>query len=656
MATPLSASQTTAMSGATTSRRHGSCISCHNRKSKCDGKPPCTRSGTRRSESPSNSALALKVRQYERLLHEHGINVGSGDSAHEDELMGGTENSTSQKANDRGPWSGSGSASQPETPWKSSSGRTQADDAVAYSRDMTAVIGADDSATAELLIWGRPNFVSLRPMHPTVPQIMLLWQTFLNNFDPLVKLFHAPTVQVTISHVATNLDRIVPNTEALMFAIYLSATVTMTEQQCLHSLSTSKAMLVKRFANATQQALVNARFLKSTDLVVLQALALYLLAARSYIDKQALWILAGIAVRLGETMGLHEEGRIELLSPFEAELRRRLWSQIHLINGCHPGRSAVSDPTTISASSYNDSDLFPSMAKLPEGRERGTDMLFRALHWEVGSCLARLKPGALQSDHASQLEILADFVSRLELLTRKCDPSIPLHLFTILTGRSVAARLRFVVQASAHFSQGANTDTDTDTDKGGPNARESLLKDAVTILGYDAELRSNQSLRPFLWHHIVQFPFDAFVFVLRELRDGLGGQECSAAWLAVNVAYEDHPEFVTQSENPLYGAAGNLAVLAWDRTMDRVGEVGARRGTADGMRRGSFEYPVESYALERLREQREQKAVKGESFAGGVAGNGEIDPEPAVAREPEWEEWQQMIYEAGYWQGLVTRN
>lgn len=116
-------------------------------------------------------------------------------------------------------------------------------------------------------------------MHPTVPQVMLLWQAFLSNFDPLVKLFHAPTAQVTVSNAATDLDGITPSTEALMFAIYLSATATMTEQQCLQLLETSKPMLVKRFANATQQALVNARFLKSTDPVVLQALTLYLVCA-----------------------------------------------------------------------------------------------------------------------------------------------------------------------------------------------------------------------------------------------------------------------------------------------------------------------------------------------------------------------------------------
>src|SRR5690554_2706026 len=91
--------------------------------------------------------------------------------------------------------------------------RTLPGDEAPCTNNTHTVLHAYDSATAELLIWGRPNFVSLRPLHPTVPQIMLLWQIFLNNFDPLVKLFHAPTVQVAISDAATNLDSIAPNTE-----------------------------------------------------------------------------------------------------------------------------------------------------------------------------------------------------------------------------------------------------------------------------------------------------------------------------------------------------------------------------------------------------------------------------------------------------------
>src|SRR5690606_30032640 len=95
-------------------------------------------------------------------------------------------------------------------------------------------------------------------------------------FDPLVKLFYTPSVQDSIFQTETNLVSITLGTEALMFAVYLSATVTMSRLEGLESMESPKDVLLKRFANATQQALVNAKFLKSTDLVVLQALTLYL--------------------------------------------------------------------------------------------------------------------------------------------------------------------------------------------------------------------------------------------------------------------------------------------------------------------------------------------------------------------------------------------
>jgi hypothetical protein len=35
--------------------------------------------------------------------------------------------------------------------------------------------------------------------------------------------------------------------------------------------------------------------------------------------------MTGVAVRLGQTMGLHRDGITLGLSPFETEMRRRLW-------------------------------------------------------------------------------------------------------------------------------------------------------------------------------------------------------------------------------------------------------------------------------------------------------------------------------------------
>lgn len=326
-------------------------------------------------------------------------------------------------------------------------------------------------------------------------------------------------------------------------------------------------------------------------------------------------------------MGLNEESNLKSHNPFEAEMRRRLWSQIYLINECPVRRRGDGDSTTRSPSNCNDSDLSPTMAKLPDDRGRGTEMVFCELHRDVSYCLSRLNSGE-HGDLASRLSVLAGFESKLKQLALNCDPSIPLHRFTVHVGRSVAAQLHFIVQTNARFSE---------TSEAGPDdvaPRESLLEDAVDILDRDTELRSNQALQPFLWHPIVQFPFAAFVFVLQELRGGLSGEECSAAWIAVNRVYEDHPDLVTHLEHPLYAAAGDLAMRAWDTTV----KVGAGREPDQG----DFGDPVESHALMRLRDQRTRKGPLSSRVNGVRSGNGELD----------WAEWRQMLHDAGYWQGL----
>lgn len=150
-------------------------------------------------------------------------------------------------------------------------------------------------------------------MHPTVPQIMLLSQAFLGNFDPFVKLFRAPTAQMTVSRAATDLETMATNTEALMCVIYLPATVAMKEQQCIQLLETSKSVLVKRFTNAAQQALVNARLTKSTETVVLQALMPYLV--RAFIDAARIRSGADICVPASVVCSPQVRGQAGLMDP-----------------------------------------------------------------------------------------------------------------------------------------------------------------------------------------------------------------------------------------------------------------------------------------------------------------------------------------------------
>lgn len=136
-------------------------------------------------------------------------------------------------------------------------------------------------STADALLFGRPILDSLVACHPQPVHIFRLWQTCLDNVCPLVKIFHAPTVQQMVLEAGSNLEKISKSTEALMFAIYLSAVISLTENECQSMIGESRGPLIAKFSNATQQALINAEFLKTSDMVILQSFTLYLVSSLS---------------------------------------------------------------------------------------------------------------------------------------------------------------------------------------------------------------------------------------------------------------------------------------------------------------------------------------------------------------------------------------
>jgi len=123
--------------------------------------------------------------------------------------------------------------------------------------------------------------ISVAAAHPSAIQIFQLWQIYINNVNPLLKLSHISTLQSQIISAGANTAKIAKPLEALMFAIYFSAITSMTDDEVQSTFGEDKAVLLTRFHNATQQSLVNAGFMRSTELMVLQALLLYLVRSHS---------------------------------------------------------------------------------------------------------------------------------------------------------------------------------------------------------------------------------------------------------------------------------------------------------------------------------------------------------------------------------------
>lgn len=86
---------------------------------------------------------------------------------------------------------------------------------------------AADSDHHSFLLGYRSAEVDLAGLHPLPAQTSFLWQIYLENIEPLVKVLHIPTMSRLMTKVRRGEHDLRPGDEALVFAIYYSAVVSM---------------------------------------------------------------------------------------------------------------------------------------------------------------------------------------------------------------------------------------------------------------------------------------------------------------------------------------------------------------------------------------------------------------------------------------------
>lgn len=169
---------------------------------------------------------------------------------------------------------------------------------------------------------------SLSDQHPSYEEATVLWNTYVQNVEPLCKVLHVPTVAKLVDTIAKQPAAASKSVECLLFAIYYIAVFSMSDADCLQQFNQTKTQKMSRYRTAVCQALVNASWLKTTAMPVLQAYTLFLIAMRTQVDSHTFWILTGVAIRLAQRMGLHRDGESLGLPPFEVQMRRRLFWQL----------------------------------------------------------------------------------------------------------------------------------------------------------------------------------------------------------------------------------------------------------------------------------------------------------------------------------------
>jgi hypothetical protein len=146
---------------------------------------------------------------------------------------------------------------------------------------VTAIKKAWEQSTenADHLLFGsRGTAVDVSSLHPEPVQIFKLWQVYLDNVNPLLKVTHTPSTQGRVIEAASNIAAIDSTLEALMFSIYCTSVLSLSEEECQTTTGSPKDDLLAKYQYGCQQALLNCGFLRTSDLECLTALYLYLVS------------------------------------------------------------------------------------------------------------------------------------------------------------------------------------------------------------------------------------------------------------------------------------------------------------------------------------------------------------------------------------------
>ena len=431
----------------------------------------------------------------------------------------------------------------------------------------------DPEFSAHELLMGPNPVTDAKAFYPTFQEGSYLWEVFKENVNPLSHCVHIPTEQPLFLQSLQNPGDTTKQHDALFLAIIASAVNSLSDEECKKNLGEGRKRVLRRYQVAAQRALTATNFLKSSDITVLKGFFHFLVSIRSELDPRILWLMTGMAVRIGQRIGIHRDGASLGLSPFATEMRLRLCWQIYTIDS-HSGQLAGSgNPININYPelplplNVNDDELYPDMTSPPPERKGPTEMMFNMVRFSFGRFFKfmggsyggskPIKPAAdlAAADPAFRDQKINELEEEIEAkYLRYCDPLIPLHAMTMIMARGGMAGMRLMSHHPVHRP-----------DKGAGMSqaeKEHLFNLSVRIIGYYNQAMRNTQLHRYLWHIGTFLQFGCMIYLVGELRQRATGPEVDEAWNALAELFEHRPE-IFQQRRTLPLALLSLAMKAW---------------------------------------------------------------------------------------------
>ncbi|CAG8143197.1 unnamed protein product [Penicillium salamii] len=377
-----------------------------------------------------------------------------------------------------------------------------------------------------------------------------LWRVYLENVAPLIAILHKPSMAQIIQNKCAEVF-LAPSDEALLFSVYFAAVVSMKPSDCLSILKVDHDTAIQNFKRAVSQALHRANLIKCQSLSTLQAAVLFLLCCRVGGDTRLVWAESAVVIRVAQAQGVHRDGDNFGLPPFEAEIRRRLWWHICMLDMLSSRDQGVDTQIrpemfdTKSPLNVDDHLLTPQMTEYPEPSIGFTNITICVMNCSMMTEILwseKLGESSNQStqDRASRITALGKRIH--EQYLNHFNLEIPIHwvFATIIRLQLSQAWL------AAHFHSGQDQSF---------QHNDSVFETAVEIVQFAYLLQTNEATTQWSWLCKSYKEWHVVAFILSELCSRPLSPETDHAWDVVTKMYHlwqrNHPNSDALLEKPL---------------------------------------------------------------------------------------------------------
>jgi hypothetical protein len=300
----------------------------------------------------------------------------------------------------------------------------------------------------------------------------------------------------------------------------------------------AKTDLNLKYRLGLEHALAKADFLNVPNLVLVQALAIFLCLARRHDSPRFVWMMTGLAIRMGQALGLQRDGaKFENLTPYEVELRRRTWWVLYMLD-MRSSEDQGMDYTIARGSfdtkfplNINDADIGPATTQMPTEREGITDMTFPLVQCEMMEVMKQMmtisaNEGAVGIDEQNRLlnEIYQGHYRRY--LQYSAEPSSVTNWVGSTIARLVVAKMTLFIYLPFLFSPPSEHFSDTIKNK--------LLVAAIEVAEYNHALNAEESCRHWRWVYQTYTQWHSVVYLLIECSRRPWSPLVERAWVALH--------------------------------------------------------------------------------------------------------------------------